>query len=222
VSGVLAKPRLQIYAGSQVIASNTGWGTAANASEIAAVAAYIGATPLTANSADSAVYLTLPPGAYTMIASGSDGGTGVVLLETYDLSTASTTQKLVNVSGRAAIGQGDNVGIAGFVISGTVPKRVLIRGVGPSLTGQGVTAPLAHPLVLVYKSRTIIAQNAGVHTAPELAAINAAATQVGAFALTGTGDATLLLTLDPGAYTVMLADSTGGSGVGLIEVYEAP
>lgn len=222
VSGVLAKPRLQIYSGSQVIASNTGWGTASNASEIAAVAASIGATPLAANSADSALYLTLPPGAYTMIASGSDGGTGVVLLETYDLSVASAAQKLVNVSGRAAIGTGDNVGIAGFVISGSVPKRVLIRGVGPSLAGKGVGSPLAHPLILVYKGRTVIAQNAGVHTVTEATAIAAAATQVGAFALTAAGDATLLLSLDPGAYTVLLADSASGTGVGVIEVYEVP
>jgi hypothetical protein len=222
VSGVLAKPRLQVYSGSHLVASNTGWGTASNASEIAAVAAQSGAFPLTANSADSALVLTLPPGAYSMIASGSDGGTGVVLLETYDLSAASAAQKLVNVSGRAGIGQGENVGIAGFVVSGTVPKRVLIRGVGPSLTSQGVTSPLAHPLIVLYKSRTVIAQNAGVHTVTESAAISAASTQVGAFALTGSGDATLLVNLDPGAYTVILADAAGGTGVGLVEVYEVP
>jgi hypothetical protein len=222
VSGVLAKPRLQVYSGSQVIASNTGWGTASNASEIAAVAASSGAFPLTANSADSALFLTLPPGAYTMIASGADGGTGVVLLETYDLSEASAAQKLVNVSGRAGIGQGDNVGIAGFVISGTVPKRVLIRGVGPSLASQGVGSPLAHPWIVVYKGRAVIAQNAGVHTVTEATAIAAATTQVGAFALTVSGDATLLLSLDPGAYTVVLADASGGTGVGLVEVYEVP
>ena len=139
-----------------------------------------------------------------------------------NLANAAATQKLVNVSGRAAIGTGDNVGIAGFVISGTVPKRVLIRGVGPSLAGQGVGTPLAHPVILLYKSRAVIAQNAGVHTATEATAIAAATTQVGAFALTGSSDATLLLSLDPGAYTVVLADSSGGTGVGLVEVYEVP
>lgn len=222
VSGTLAKPRLQLLSGSTVIASNTRWGTAANVDEITAAAAQAGAFPLTAGSDDSAIYITLAPGIYTIIASGADGGSGNVLLESYDLSTSAAAQKLVNISGRLSVGTGDNVGIAGFVISGSVPKRVLIRGVGPTLASQNVAHPLSHPRIQLFSGNTVIAQNTGWPTAPNAAAITSTATQVGAFPLTSNDDSALLLSLAPGIYTVILSDANSATGVGLVEVYEVP
>jgi hypothetical protein len=214
VSGVLAKPKLQLFSGSTVIASNTGWGTATNATEIAAVAAQAGAMPLTAGSNDSALYLTLAPGIYTVMASGADGGSGNVLLESYDLSTPSAAQKLINISGRVAVGTGDNVAIAGFVISGSVPKRVLIRGVGPTLALNGVAHPVPHPKLQLYSGGTVIAQNTGYTTASNATAIASTAAQIGAFTLTSSDDSAILLSLAPGVYTVILTEANAPSGVG--------
>jgi hypothetical protein len=66
-----------------VVGSNTGWGTASNASAVSAAAASSGAFPLGAGSADSALLLTLPPGAYTAVITGGGGSSGIALVETY-------------------------------------------------------------------------------------------------------------------------------------------
>jgi hypothetical protein len=84
LSGLLPDPKLQVFDGSQqLIASNTSWGGNA---QIASVAASVGAFTW-GNSAtpDSALLLTLPPGAYTAQVSGSSGDTGVTLVEVYDV-----------------------------------------------------------------------------------------------------------------------------------------
>ena len=110
---------------------------------------------------------------------------------------------------------------------GAVPKRVLIRGVGPTLADFGVAGTLADPqLALVNNLSAVIATNDNWGTpigtaAADAAQIYAAATAVGAFALTpGSKDATLLLNLAPGAYTVQV--SGPATGTALVEVYEVP
>lgn len=222
VANALAKPRLQLMSGSVVVATNAGWSTAANAGEITAAAARAGAFPLVAGSADAAIFATLAPGVYSAVAAGADGGTGVVLLEAYDLSAPAAGQRLVNVSVRTQVGTGENIGIAGFVISGTVPKRVLIRGVGPSLVPQGVSQALSRPQLKLYRDSVVLAQNAGWSTSAEAAQIPVVGAQVGAFTLTSNNDAALLVNLSPGVYSVHLSDVNGVTGVGLIEVYELP
>ncbi len=95
----------------------------------------------------------------------------------------------------------------GFVVNGNAPKRVLVRGVGPGLTGLGVAGALADPQLVVFQGSTVVAQNgdwgAGPNTAVEL---TAAATATGAFALTaGSKDAAILVTLAPGPDCVYVA-----------------
>jgi len=83
VAGPLAAPQLAVFGTrGNLIASNTGWGGTA-----ALVAAFgqVGAFPLAASSADDALIVTLPPGAYTAQVTGAAGGTGIALLEVYDL-----------------------------------------------------------------------------------------------------------------------------------------
>ena len=84
VTGVLAQPILTVLRGQAVVASNTGWGSNPNPSQIASVAAQVGAFPFTMGSADSAVVSSLPPGAYTAQISGADNATGVALAELYE------------------------------------------------------------------------------------------------------------------------------------------
>ncbi|MDP3616284.1 MAG: hypothetical protein Q8R49_00445, partial [Rhodoferax sp.] len=77
IPGVLQNPKIDLYSGATVIASNDDWGTASNAAAITAT----GLAP--ASALESAILISLPPGAYTAIVSGADGGTGVGIMEVF-------------------------------------------------------------------------------------------------------------------------------------------
>jgi hypothetical protein len=225
VGGALPAARLQIFQGASVVAASDNWGAAPNAAAIAATAARVGAFPLAAASRDAALALALDPGAYTAVISGQGGVGGVGLVEVYDATDGAIprAQRLVNISTRADAGAGDSTLIAGFVIAGTVPKRVLVRGVGPALAAFGVTNGLTQPRVAVYADATVLAENAGWSVSPDAGAIAAAAAEAGGFALpAGSADAALIVNLAPGAYTAQVSSRTGDPGNALLEVYELP
>ena len=85
VPGVLARPVLTLFRGAQALATNTGWGSAANAAEIRGAAARSGAFALPERSLDSALLVTLSPGPYTVQVTGVAGATGVALAEVYEV-----------------------------------------------------------------------------------------------------------------------------------------
>lgn len=85
VGGVLARPVLTLFRGAQALASNTGWGEAANAADIRAAAVRTGAFALPERSADSALLVTLSPGPYTLQVTGAGGATGIALAEVYEV-----------------------------------------------------------------------------------------------------------------------------------------
>ena len=85
VGGTIADTILEVYSGDTVIAENDNWGDAKNADAISSVSSTVGAFPLNAGSLDSAVYVTLDPGAYTVTVRGKDGVTGVALVEVYEV-----------------------------------------------------------------------------------------------------------------------------------------
>lgn len=129
--------------------------------------------------------------------------------------------RLLNVSSRARVGVGDDANIVGFIVGGTHPKTLLVRGVGPALAGFGVSGALADPTITVFDEagRAI----AGNDDWSDDAAVAAAAQSVAAFPLgAGSADAALLLDLDPGAYTVHVTPKGGATGIVLAEVYELP
>lgn len=221
VSGVLSAPKLELFEGQTVIATNTGWSSADNAAEVVAAAASVGAFALDTGNADSVLLETLAPGAYTAAASGSDGGSGVVLIEVYDLSAPAAGQKLFNISTRAVVGSGDGTVVAGFVVSGTVPKRVLLRGAGPALGSFGLEGALSDPQLKLFKGQTQVAFNDNWGT--NAAAVTSASTTTGAFQFAADSkDAAMVLSLEPGAYTLQISGVGGAAGIGLIEVYEIP
>jgi len=223
VGGALAAPKLELYRGGTVIAANTAWGTAANAADIAAAAADSGAFAYGPGSADSAVLTTLEPGGYTAIISSATGAAGVALVEVYDLSAAAAGQKMLNLSTRAFAGTSSETLIAGVVVAGTVPKRVLIRGAGPSLAQFDLGGVLARPRLTLYSGNTVVVQNAGWSTSADAAAIAEAAASVGAFAYApGSADAALIVNLAPGSYTAQVTGADGGTGIALVEIYELP
>lgn len=132
--------------------------------------------------------------------------------------------KVVNISLRGRPGEGASVLIGGFIIDGNVPRRVLVRGVGPGLVRLGV--PDTHPdpwLRLFDGAGAELAANDDWSTQAGAAEIVAAARSAGAFTLAdGSKDAVLLRTLLPGAFTAHVGGPAGVSGVALVEVYEVP
>jgi beta-glucanase (GH16 family) len=218
VPGTLPDPLLQVYSGSAVIASNRGWGGNA---PVAAAAAEVGAFAWSdPASGDSALLMTLSPGAYTAIVSGASGDTGVSLVEVYDVQSPGSS-KLSNISTRGFVGTGAGGLIAGFVVDGSGPKTVLVRASGPAIAAAPFNVPgtLPDPLLQIYSGSTVIAGNQGWGGSGPIAA---AAAEVGAFAWSdpSSNDAALLMTLSPGAYTAIVSGAGGDTGVSLVEVYD--
>ena len=223
VSGPLAQPALSLFDQSgRLIASNTGWSTASNSSQIAGGAAAAGAFPLPAGSADSALLVTLAPGRYTAQVSGVGDAGGNALVEAYLVGGGAS--RAVNLSTRAEVGTGASVLIAGFAIAGAGAEQLLIRGIGPGLVPYGVTGTLAQPQIAVYNSSgAIIAANTGWGTSGYADGTQAVSAQLGAFALpAGSADCAVLADLPAGNYTVQVSGLGGGTGNGLVELYELP
>jgi hypothetical protein len=142
-------------------------------------------------------------------------GTGGTIL----VSNAAPTT-FANVSTRGYVSSAQTF-IGGFVIEGSGPRTVLIRGDGPTLSTFGVTNSLPDPVLTVFNSSgTVVATNTGWTTNTTPSAISTAALEVGAFALPNPSlDSALLLTLQPGAYTVQITSAKGNSGIALFEAY---
>ena len=221
VQDALANPTLKVYQGAELIAQNDDWAAAD-----AVVFGQVGAFALPAGSKDAALSLTLQPGAYTVHVGGS-GGTGIALAEIYDASPNGATeyQRLVNISSLGDVTAGEGVLVGGFVIAGNAPKRLLVRGVGPTLATFGATGLLADPKLQIFRNGTVIAENDNWSAvAADATAITAASTRTGAFALPAASkDAAMIVTLAPGAYTAQVGAADGtASGVALVEIYEIP
>jgi len=126
-----------------------------------------------------------------------------------------TTAQLQNISSRLLIQTGNNVGIAGFVVGGTEAKKVLIRGLGPTLAQFNVTGVMQNPTLELHDgSGSLITTNDNWKDTQQA---EITATQL---APPADVEAAILATLQPGAYTAIQADARGGTGVGLIEIYD--
>ncbi|MSU49019.1 MAG: matrixin family metalloprotease [Opitutus sp.] len=222
VRTALADATLDVFAqgSATVVAANDDWGGALALSN---AFASVGAFPLAAASKDAALQTVLAPAGYTArITAGDNTTSGVTLAEIYDTETLSgASSQLVNVSTLGFVGTGDNVLTAGFVISGNATKRLLIRAVGPGLAPFGVTGLLTDPqlgLVPLGKIEPIATNDDW----PDQVNVRAAFVAAGAFALTpGSKDAALVITLEPGGYTVIVSGvSSSATGNALVEIYD--
>lgn len=214
VGGVLADPRLSLLTGPTTITTNDNW-LATDAATMSAA----GAFALAAGSKDATLVASLSPGAYTAPVAAVESDSGVVLLEVYDAASTTATT-LVNASTRAYVGTGDSVLIPGFVIGGNGTLRLLIRAVGPTLGSFGVEGALADPTITLYRGTAALATNDNWSSAANAAAIASTATAVGAFALpTGSRDAAILTTLEPGAYSAIISGVGNTTGTVLMELY---
>jgi hypothetical protein len=161
-------------------------------------------------------------GSYTVTVTNSAGS---VTSSAATLTVSVPPARITNLSSRTYVGTGSEAQIAGFVISGTKNKLMLIRAGGPVLAGFGVTGTLADPVIELKNEDTglIVATNDDWSSDATAAAdISSAASRLGGFAFTsGSKDAALLLSLAPGRYTAKVSGKNDGTGIALIELYEA-
>ena len=229
VTDTLPDPRLDVHADvvgrDTIVASNNDWSAGGVATLRAAFAA-VGAFDLADAAGRDAALLTDIDGPRTIHVVDSAGRAGVALVEVYDTDVTGAA-RLSNLSARNFAGTGDASLIAGFVVSGNVPKRLLIRGVGPRLAALGVKGVLANPKVELFLSEggrsTLFASNdnwAETGAAPARAAF----ASVGAFDLNDTAskDAAMVVTVPAGTFTAQVSGVAGATGEALVEIYELP
>jgi serpin B len=190
--------------------------------------AYVGAFPLSPTSAigtgDAAVVGQTVAGTFTAHCRSASNASGVALLEFYDASEKPTPSgaRFVNFSSRARVGPDDGTVIVGFVVAGEGEVQLLLRGVGPTLAGLGVTGTLADPAIELFAGNTRLAANDNWNAAGPVAtaALQAAARAAGTFDLASGADAALLVTLRAGSYSLHVRGGAGQSGIALAEIYE--
>ncbi len=217
----LGDPVIEVFdGGSRSLARNDNWSDGGAAGPLTAAFSAVGAFPFPPASRDAAVRLTLAPGDYTAVISGAGGTTGTALAEVYE-ETSTGASRLTNLSSRTAVRVGSEVMIAGFVVQGARPARVLVRAIGPGLAAFGVAGTLANPQLTVHAGATPLAANDNWGSNPDAASLRSTAASIGAFALPeGSADAALLLTLEPGNYSATVSGVGNTSGVALVEVYQ--
>lgn len=207
----LANPVLELYDSTgRLLAMNDDW-KQDQESEIQ----NSGVAPT--NDLESAIVRTVAPGNYTAILHGQNNGTGIGLVEVYDLAQSADSYP-GNVSTRGFVGTGDNVMIGGFIAggSGSGETTVAIRGLGPSLGSFGISNYLRDPtLELRNVNGTLVQSNNEWRDSESYYGIRA----------TGLGpqfsqEAAILYPVTPGNYTAILRGASNGTGVGLLEIYD--
>jgi hypothetical protein len=240
VPHVMHDPFLRLYSGQTVIAQNDNW---RDTQEQAIITTglnpcqpfQLGSAMPTDCSRESAILATLNPGGYTGIVSGVAGETGVGLVEVYEVGN--TSSRLINMSTRVRVGTQDDVMIGGFIIEGTDRKTLLLRARGPSLADFGVSGTLPDPVLQLYSGQTVIARNDDWQTVDPLCSTAGSPCglnqiqsigldpcqpyQSGGAAPTDCSrESAMLVTLNPGPYTMIVSGSGGSTGVALLELFE--
>lgn len=171
------------------------------------------------NDFESAILVSLNPGAYTGIVRGKNDVVGLGLVEVYDLAVGQgALAKLGNISTRALVGTGNNIVIAGFILgNNSGDDRIVVRGIGPSLTLLGVPNALTDPMLeLRDNNGALLVRNNDWQSDPKQAAELTAA----GLAPTNSLESGIAATLPPGTYTALLAGVNEGTGIGVVEVYD--
>jgi hypothetical protein len=210
---------LELHQGLNTIAFNDDW----REHEAEVLATTIPPT----NDLESAIVATLAPGAYTAILQtailqGKNNGTGVGVVEVYDLDQT-VNSKLANISTRAFVDTGSNVMIGGLIVSsgagGGGTARVILRAIGPSLTASGLQGALQDPALELHDTNgATLAANDNWKLRPD------GSSQQGEIEATGippTNDleSALVQTLAPGNYTAIVRGTNATSGIAVVEAY---
>jgi hypothetical protein len=166
---------------------------------------------------ESGIVATLQPSAsYTAILAGKNGGTGIGLVEIYDTNQASDSQ-LANISTRGFVQTDDNVMIGGFILGGSSNNTgIVVRGIGPSLAQFGLSNVLADPTLELHDGNgALLISNDDWQEDP----VQAAQLSAHGLAPQDPKESGIFAPLPPGAFTAILAGKNGGTGIGLVEIY---
>jgi hypothetical protein len=210
VPNAVADPALELYGSSPTpFATNNNWRDSQEETIKAT-----GISP--SNNLESAIDVTLMPGNYTAIVRGNNGGTGVALVEVYDLNQPAG--KLANISTRAFVQTGADITIAGFILGNrSGSDRIVLRGIGPSLASAGVSNSLPNPaLELRDGNGVLLIANNDWQDDP----VQAAKLVAAGLAPSNNLEAAIAATLAPGTYTALLTGENNTVGVGLVEIYD--
>ena len=206
VGGAMEDPTIELYDGTgALIRQNDDW----EDSDQAAAIANTGVAP--ASPRESALVVTLQPGSYTAVVRGWEDTEGIALVEAYVLDAGSA--QLVNLSTRGRIGVGEEALIGGLIVTGSAGKRVIIRALGPSLGAVGGT--LADPMLEVRDGAgNLVGENNNWGDGQRNEIIASGVPP-------GNGlESAIVATLAPGNYTAVVRGVNGGSGVGLVEIFD--
>ncbi len=215
IGTTLADTVLELHQGSAILSTNDDW----RDTQQAAIQA-TGIPPT--NNLESAILTTLSPGAYTAVLFGKNNGTGVGVVEVYDLDQ-SVDSKLGNISTRALVDVGNNVMIGGLIVSGGASgggnARVLVRAIGPSLAAAGIQGALQDPSLELHDA------NGGTLASNDNWKLRSDGTsQQGEIEATDIPpvndlESALVKNLGPGNYTVVVRGKNNGTGVAVVEAY---
>jgi len=214
IANVLADPVIELHGpGEFVTMTNNNWRDSQE-EEIQAT----GVAPT--NDSESAIVATLPPGSYTAIVMGNGHTSGVALVEIYDLNQG-VDSKMANLSTRAFVSTGEDIVIAGFLLSegGISGDRIVVRGIGPSLAPSSFPASSVLPdpmLELRDGNGTLLTANNDWQDN----AVQAAELRMAGLAPTNDLESAIVATLPPGLYTALLSGKNNSTGIGLVEVYD--
>lgn len=153
------------------------------------------------------------PGTYTLMLSADDG----VHTVAYDAIIVHVTghAAMANISTRVEVLSGENVSIGGFIITGSVTKQVIVRALGPSLAGLGVSGTLVNPMLELRDSAGNLVQSNDNWKDTQEQAIRATT-----LAPTNDLESAILISLPGDTYTAIVRGQNGATGIGLVEVYD--
>jgi len=215
----LADPTLELHQGSTTLATNDNWKINDQTGQSQQAAIEATTIPPT-NDLESAILATLSPGAYTAILAGKNGGTGVGLVEVYDLSRGAIAQ-LANISTRGFVDTGDNVMIGGLIVGagsgGGNVSKVIVRALGPSVP---VVGALADPTLELHDANgATLATNDNWKINDQTGQSQQAEIEATTIPPSNDLESALVAILGPGNYTATVRGKNNTTGVGLVEIY---
>jgi hypothetical protein len=223
LSGVgvtLSDPTLEVRQGDTLVAENDNWKTKPDGTS--QQAEIEGTTIPPKNDFESALVLTLNPGSYTAILSGNNDGTGVGMVEVYDLEQTANSQ-LANISTRGFVDTGDNAMIAGLITGegdSEAQAQVVVRALGPSLNNSGIQDVLQDPTLALHDvNGAILATNDNWKTNDQTQQSQEALVRSSTLVPPHDSESAIVATLPPGRHTAIVRGKNNSTGVGLVEVY---
>lgn len=213
ISDALADPILELRAANgALLFQNDDWqDDPSQAAQFVAMGLALG------DPRESGIIATLEPGAsYTAILAGNNGGTGIGLVEVYDTNQTANSQ-MANISTRGFVQTGNNVMIGGFILGGnSLNTGVVVRGIGPSLGQFGLSPVLIDPTLELYDGNgALLISNDDWQED----SVQAAQLSTRGLAPADAKESGIFASLPPGAFTAILAGKNGGTGIGLVEIY---